>query len=99
MAYPKDQLDAPLPVQADAGSLEIARVWLSGTGQHFTIRADAFDDPAAWGILLVDLARHTAVAYEQSGKQDRQAALNRLLDGLRVELDSPTDDPARNLAS
>jgi hypothetical protein len=48
-------------------------------------------DPAAWGLMLVDLARHVARAYEQSGRSTATSALKRVMDGVKMELANPTD--------
>ena len=39
---------------------------LDGDNQFYVVRAGVYPDPAAWGILLVDLARSIANTYEDS---------------------------------
>ncbi len=87
-------LSIPPVAQRDKASFEVLRVWIAEQGQHVSIRSGAWDDPFAWGIVLADLARHIALAHEmQDQKTDKQAFLERLLEGFSAEIDSPTDEP------
>jgi hypothetical protein len=87
-------LSIPPVAQRDKASFEVLRVWIAEQGQHVSIRSGAWDDPFAWGIVLADLARHIALAHEmQDEKIDKQAFLERLLEGFSAEIDSPTDEP------
>lgn len=52
-----------------------------------------WDDPAAWGVLLADMARHVATAYHQSGGHDAGDALERVLVGFASEFGSPSGAP------
>jgi hypothetical protein len=51
-----------------------------------------WQDPAAWGLVLVDLARHSAQAYEHDG-QKRDEVLARIRAGFDAEWSAPTDSP------
>ena len=55
--------ELPIPQQASKGgdSSEVLRVWLVGESTQFVLRP-VWEDPAAWGVLLADLARHIAAA-------------------------------------
>ena len=87
-------LSIPPAAQRDKASFEVLRVWIAEQGQHVSIRSGAWDDPFAWGIVLADLARHIALAHEmQDQKIDKEAFLERLLEGFSAEIDSPTDEP------
>jgi Domain of unknown function (DUF5076) len=87
-------LSIPPVAQCDKASFEVLRVWIAEQGQHVSIRSGAWDDPFAWGIVLADLARHIALAHEmQDEKIDKEAFLERLLEGFSAEIDSPTDEP------
>jgi Domain of unknown function (DUF5076) len=87
-------LSIPPVAQRDKASFEVLRVWIAEQGQHVSIRSGAWDDPFAWGIVLADLARHIALAHEmQNEKIDKEAFLERLLEGFSAEIDSPTDEP------
>lgn len=91
MSYPKDELAPPPAAGADARSFELARLWLADGAPHVALRTGVWPDPAAWGIILVDLARHVAIAYHEASEVPLGDAFERILVGLRTELESPTD--------
>lgn len=86
----RNELDIPQTLAADARATEILRVWLTGDTQTFVLRSNVWDDPAVWGILLVDLARHLANAYTARGG-DYQATVSRIREGFDAEWENPTD--------
>lgn len=87
-------LSIPPAAQRDKASFEVMRVWIAEQGQHVSIQSGAWDDPFAWGIVLADLARHVANAHQmQNLKIDREAFLERLLEGFHAEIENPTDEP------
>jgi hypothetical protein len=87
-------LSVPPAAQRDKASFEVLRVWIAEQGQHVSIRSGAWEDPFAWGIVLADLARHIALAHELQGEAvDKDAFLERLLEGFTAEIDNPTDEP------
>jgi hypothetical protein len=87
-------LSIPPAAQRDKASFEVLRVWIAEQSQHVSIRSGAWDDPFAWGIVLADLARHIALAHELQGHAvDKDAFLERLLEGFNAEIDNPTDEP------
>lgn len=88
------QLPIPDPATQDPRAREILRVWAAFGKQYVTPDPSLWDDPGAWGLMLVDLARHVANAYEQSGRMDSATALGRLKQGFDAEWDSPTDEPS-----
>ena len=51
-------------------AIEVLRVWLDrgsrSNSQKFVVRPRISDNPGAWGILLVDIARQVADAYAAS---------------------------------
>ncbi|WP_213805370.1 DUF5076 domain-containing protein [Granulicella sp. dw_53] len=87
-------LDLPPAAQRDKAAFEVLRVWIAEQGQHVSIRSGAWEDPFAWGIVLADLARHIALSHEiQNKSTDKDAFLERLLEGFHAEIDNPTDEP------
>ena len=86
------ELKIPPSASANRRAQEILRVWSSGAHQEFVIKHDIWDDPAAWGLLLVDLARHVSRAFQERG-HDKDAVYRRILEGFRVEAENPTDNP------
>src|SRR5665213_111821 len=65
-----DQLRVPDPVRTDPKSFELLRVWVAHQDQHISLRAGVWEDPAAWGTMLADLARHIANAFETYENRD-----------------------------
>ncbi len=87
------QLLIPGPAAGDSRAVELLRVWAAGGKQHVSIATGIWDDPASWGIMLVDLARHLANAYEQTKGMDRAATIARLKAGFDAEWGHATDEP------
>lgn len=89
----QNHLDAPPMSQEDPGAVELVRFWVTPDMATQVSLRTAFDDPNAWGILLVDLANHVADAYSREG-EDRDRVLARIKDAFDEEWDNPTDqDP------
>jgi hypothetical protein len=88
------QLVIPDAATQDLHSFELLRVWVANNAQHVSLRPGVWDDPAAWGVMLADLARHVANAYHQDAGIDKKKALQRIKIALDAELSAPTDDPA-----
>ena len=90
-----NQLDVPDTALHDSKSFEILRVWIANGGQHVSLRAGVWDDPAAWGLMLADLVRHIVNTYETGTASDRERVLERIRLGLAAELENPTDEPTQ----
>jgi hypothetical protein len=88
------ELPVPSAVGADPEAIELLRVWAAGGKQHVSLATEVWDDPAAWGIMLVDLARHIASAYEQSSSQPYVASLKRIRETFDAEWEHATDEPS-----
>ena len=95
MSYPKDELVPPPAAAEDAMSFEIARVWVASGAQHVRLRTDVWPDPAAWGIVLAELARHVALAYHLREDHPVEDVLERVLAGFQSELEAPTEPQDR----
>jgi uncharacterized protein DUF5076 len=89
----KGALLVPERIQNAFGALEVLRVWIADGNHHICMRTGVWDDPAAWGLMLADLARHAARALEQEEGRDPAATLSRIIEGLNAELSAPTDEP------
>ena len=61
-----DQLLIPDAAKKDPKSFELLRVWVANKGQHVSLRAGVWKDPAAWGLMLADLARHVATPINRT---------------------------------
>jgi hypothetical protein len=89
---PSIQVLEPPPLAKNRDAVEIVRVWAAlNDGQQITLRTN-WSDPAAWGLLLVDIARHVTLAYEREGR-DPAETLARIREGFDAEWSSPTDKP------
>jgi hypothetical protein len=89
----KDSLPIPAAASRDPRSLEVLRVWIANGEQHVALAFGMWEDPAAWGLLLADLARHIAEAHaQQDDEVDAEDFLEEIRAGLEAELDAPTDE-------
>jgi hypothetical protein len=87
-----NELTIPPQAALDEEAREVLRFWSARGRLHVTVRADAYRDPAAWGIVLADLARHVANAYALAGHA-RADALARFRAGFDAEWGFSTTDP------
>jgi hypothetical protein len=89
----KNSLAVPPIAEKSSEAVEVLRVWAApGEQQQLTLRT-TWKDAGAWGLLLVDVARHAAKAYEREG-EDPQEILKRIQDYWDAEWTEPTDEPA-----
>lgn len=84
-------LEIPPGIEGDPNAIEVARIWAAHGQQYVHLRFGLWEDAGTWGIMLVDLARHIANAYEEDGRGDYFAVLGRIRQLFDVEWDSPTD--------
>jgi hypothetical protein len=91
--------ELPIPPAAggDSRAIELVRVWAAHGNQHISLATSAWDDPAAWGIMLVDLAKHIAAAYEQTTGMAYTEALGRVREGFEAEWEAGTDEASGGL--
>ena len=91
-----DENELPIPSAAERAekAVEMARIWIVDGDQHVVISPNLWKDAAAWGLMLVDLAKHVASAYEAQG-HERAAVLKKIHEAFEVEWESPTDPVAR----
>jgi Domain of unknown function (DUF5076) len=85
------QLSIPKIAQEDSNSFEVLRVWIALKNQHYSIRPGVWNDPAAWGILLADLAHHIVNSYEPKNEPEKTAIIQRIKLAFNLEIDTPTD--------
>jgi hypothetical protein len=85
------ELKIPDAAKTDPQAAEILRIWLAGGAQHVSLKTAVWDDPAAWGLMLADLARHVANSYTAHGV-DYDTTLKRVVQGFQLEMQSPTDE-------
>jgi len=86
----QNTLEPPPIAQANANAVEVLRVWAApGSPQQLTLRT-TWQDAGAWGLMLVDIARHAAQAYANEG-QDPEVVLARIRELFDAEWSQPTD--------
>jgi hypothetical protein len=83
----ENQLIVPNVATRDPQSFEILRVWIAEKNQHVSLRSGVWEDPAAWGLMLADLARHIANTYGQRSDGKHAETLRRIREAFNVELD------------
>jgi hypothetical protein len=89
----KNELSPP-PMANKTNATEVLRVWAApGAPQQLVLRP-TWKDPAAWGLMLVDIARHAAKAYAAEGASEAEV-LDRILQSFRAEVEAPTDTPSQ----
>ncbi len=87
----KSELPIPPKAEGDPNARELCRVWASSGRQHVSIATGLWHDPAAWGIMLVDLARHVARAYEQTDGFPQDETLMKIRNMMNAEWSHDTD--------
>jgi len=90
---PRNALITPPAIRGDRAAAEIVRAWVAHGDLHVVLRHDAFPDESAWGVALVDLARHIANAYQQASGRDPTEVLKRIRQVFDAEWGNPTDAP------
>ncbi len=84
-----------LPVPPDAGepsAMEVLRAWLIAESLHCSLRADVFEDPATWGAVLADVARHIALALQETEGIDPASTLRTIGETFARELANPVPE-------
>jgi hypothetical protein len=92
------ELVIPPAVHSDPKAKELLRVWAAHGKQHVSLATLVWEDPAAWGIMVVDLCRHVALAFQQTTGRDPVEVLARIREGFDAEWEEPTDTPSGGLA-
>jgi hypothetical protein len=88
----QNSLELPPIAKTNAKAVEVLRVWAApGSPLQLTLRP-TWKDSGAWGLLLVDVARHASKAYAQEG-QDPETVLLRIRELFDAEWAKPTDEP------
>jgi hypothetical protein len=88
-----NQLPIPPDAQNDSRARELLRLWAAHGKQHVSLATNLWEDPAAWGIMLVDLAKHVASAYRLNRERKFDDILGRIREGFDAEWENATDEP------
>jgi hypothetical protein len=82
------QLAVPAAAAKDAASFELLRLWVANQSQQITLRPGVWQDPAAWGVMLADLARNIVQVHVENDEElDGAAFLGSLLEGFDNEIE------------
>jgi hypothetical protein len=84
--------EQPVPpdVEGREDAVEVLRAFVVDGGLSIAFMR-AFDDPAMWGMLLVDIARHAARSFEREGVMSADDAMAAIREMFEAELNRPTD--------
>lgn len=88
---PAQELDIPPTAKNDPNGQEVLRLWIAHGSQHVCLKHHICEDPGAWGLILVDIARHVANAYDHEGTNNFNEVMNRIKWGFDAEWNNPTD--------
>lgn len=92
MAGKQRDLVIPAEVTRDLRSSEVLRAWVANEGLVCSLRPDIWDEPANWGILLADVARHVANAVHDLNGSDPDETIAQIKTCFDSELTEPTDE-------
>ncbi len=83
------QLAVPAVAAKDAASFELIRVWVAEQSQQISLRPGVWQDPAAWGVMLADLARNIVQVHVENDEElDGAAFVAALLEGFDTEIET-----------
>jgi hypothetical protein len=75
------KIEVPESVATDADAIEVVRMWWSRNEPVMSIMP-AFNDPAKFGEMLAQAARHMGHAYAVRKGHDERQAYFRILEGM-----------------
>jgi Domain of unknown function (DUF5076) len=85
-----EELEAP-DISENTRAMELIRVWLIDGRPTCVITPNLWEDPSAWGLLLVDVMRHLGKAYSIEG-HSREAIIARIKHVFDIEYNNPTSE-------
>jgi hypothetical protein len=91
---PSRELELPPIANNNAQSFEVLRVWTAPGQTQEVVLKTTWKNPATWGLMLADIARHAANAYANEG-HDRAEALAQIRQLMDAEFSKPTDEPVQ----
>jgi hypothetical protein len=95
------ELAMPPGAGSDDRACELVRAWAAHGGLQCSLNIDAWpekDAAVAWGILLSDIARHVADAFERGRRVDKKQTLDQIRNVFNDELDRPTAETTGNFS-
>jgi hypothetical protein len=88
-----NELIIPPDVLKDPNAKDILRIWTANNQQYVSINTKIWEDVAAWGIMLVDIAKHIANYQSEYKGENKQDILSRIKMGFDAEWGHPTSEP------
>jgi len=89
----ENQLRVPDTAAGDKSAFELLRVWIADQSQQVSLRGGVWEDPAAWGVMLADLARSIVLIHQEEDEDlDPDDFLSKLLEGFDAEIDTVIDE-------
>jgi hypothetical protein len=82
------ELPTPSDCIANPDAFELLSIWVCSNEPRVQFRNNPWEDPAAWGIVLADLAGMVAQQYQDTTELSFDDAMARIISGFRAELDS-----------
>lgn len=88
-------LVVPPAAQRDTDAVQMLTAWIAERGLHCTMnigmwQAQGIDEPAAWGRLLADVARHVANGVRSETGAETVATVQAITEAFLEELGEPT---------
>ncbi len=84
------EIAIPIKVLRDEAARELLRVWVtSDDTTHVSIDLAHASDPAVWGIVLADMARHIANVYKIEHEANTKEIVERIAQTFATEVESP----------
>ena len=84
----RSELHIPDAAKKDSNAFEILRIWIAGGSQHVSLKTGVWEDPAAWGLMLADLAKHVANTSNIKAKREENMGNQRR---ARLRLSGPAE--------
>jgi hypothetical protein len=81
-------LAVPDEVLLDANSVEVLRAWVANGRLVCALRPATWKDPAAWGVVLADTARHVANAIRDEIGGEPSAVLATISEMFNREINA-----------
>jgi hypothetical protein len=82
-----NRLKLPDEILQNQTAKELMSIWIVDDSQTVVFDSTHWPDPAAWGLLMMDLLKHVSHAYAHEGQFSYEDAFSRAKAGMAAELD------------
>lgn len=94
MSKKRNECIIPEEAIADPNSREIFRGWIANEGLHVSFWIpEGWKDPGHWGVVMADMMRHVADAYQKSQGADPKATIARIREMIEAEMKALAERP------